>query len=62
MVLPPRMRRSMSNTSVLTSPGTATIEVSSEAPSPETMSVSFSPPEPISARSWSSQFASVALT
>ncbi len=26
------------------------------------MSVSFSPPEPISARSWSSQFASVALT
>ena len=62
MVLPPRMRRSMSKTSVLTSPGTATIEVSSEAPSPETMSVSFSPPEPISARSWSSQFASVALT
>ena len=27
------------------------IEVRSDAPSPETMSVSFSPPEPISARS-----------
>ena len=45
MVLPPRMRRSMSNTSVLTSPGTATIEVSSDAPSPDTMSVSFRPPD-----------------
>ena len=51
MVLPPRIFRSMSKTSVFTSPGTATIEVSSDAPSPETMSVSFSPPEPISARS-----------
>jgi hypothetical protein len=51
MVLPPRIRRSMSNTSVLTSPGTATIEVNSAVPSPETISVSFSPPEPISARS-----------
>ena len=45
MVLPLRIRRSMSNTSVLTSPGTATIEVSSEAPSPDTMSVSFRPPD-----------------
>ena len=39
MVLPPRIRRSMSNTSVLTSPGTATIDASSAAPSPDTMSV-----------------------
>jgi hypothetical protein len=35
----------------LTSPGTATMPVNSAAPSPETMSVSFNPPEPISARS-----------
>ncbi|MBA7480166.1 hypothetical protein ES707_15613 [subsurface metagenome] len=62
MVLPLRMRRSMSKTSVFTSPGAGAIEVSSAAPSPETTSVSFKPPEPISARSWSSQFASVALT
>ena len=48
MVLPLRMRRSMSKTSVFTSPGAGTIEVSSEAPSPETISESFSPPEPIS--------------
>jgi hypothetical protein len=51
MVLPLRMRRSMSKTSVLTSPGIGTMDVSNEAPSPETMSVSFRPPEPISARS-----------
>ena len=51
MVLPLRIRRSMSNTSVLTSPGIGTIEVSSDAPSPDTMSVSFNPPLPISARS-----------
>ena len=48
-------------TSVLTSPGTAAIAVSSAAPSPDTMSASFSPPEPNSARSWPSQSASVAL-
>jgi len=51
MVLPVRIRRSMSNTSVLTSPGTGTIDVSSEAPSPETISPSLNPPDPISARS-----------
>ncbi len=50
-VLPLRVRRSRSNTSVFTSPGTGTMPVSSAAPSPDTMSVSFSPPDPISARS-----------
>jgi len=39
-------------------PGSVVI---SEAPLPETMSVSFRPPEPTCARSWSSQLASVAL-
>ena len=43
MVLPVRMRRSISKTSVVTSPGTGVIEVRSAAPSPDTMSVSFKP-------------------
>ena len=60
-VRPPRVLKSMSITSVFTSPGAAASVVSSEAPLPETMSASFSPPEPTWARSWSSQEASVAL-
>ena len=58
---PPRVLKSMSNTSVFTSPGAAASVVSSAAPLPETMSASLSPPEPTCARSWSSQEASVAL-
>jgi hypothetical protein len=46
-VLPLRVRRSRSRTSVFTSPGAGTMPVRSAAPSPETMSASFSPPEPI---------------
>ena len=41
--------------------GAAASVVISEAPLPETMSASFSPPEPTCARSWSSHEASVAL-
>jgi hypothetical protein len=51
----------MSITSVLTSPGAAASVVISEAPLPETMSASFSPPEPTWARSWSSHEASVGV-
>ena len=58
---PPRVLKSRSSTSVFTSPGAAPSVVSSAAPSPDTMSVSFRPPEPTCARSWSSQAASVAL-
>ena len=58
---PPRVLKSRSSTSVFTSPGAAASVVSSAAPLPDTMSASFSPPEPTCARSWSSQAASVAL-
>ena len=57
---PPRVLKSRSSTSVVTSPGDGGSD-SSEAPSPVTTSASFSPPEPTSARSCSSQFASVAF-
>ena len=49
--LPARVLRSRSSTSVLTSPGAALSVVSSAAPSPATMSESFSAPAPTSARS-----------
>ena len=58
---PPRVLKSRSNTSVFTSPGAAASVVSRAAPLPDTMSASFSPPEPTCARSWSSHDASVAL-
>ena len=45
-VRPPRVLKSRSSTSVFTSPGAAPSVVSSDAPSPDTMSASFSPPEP----------------
>ncbi len=59
--LPVRVLRSRSSTSVFTSPGAALSVVSSAAPSPATMSLSLSEPAPTWARSWSSQFAKVAL-
>ena len=50
-VRPPRVLRSMSKISVLTSPGGALSVVSSAAPCPATNWSSFRPPEPNCARS-----------